>query len=249
MAVYRNVGSKKTLTCTLAEAVWVADGSTIPSTESTRWGRTLQASDFPVWSFQPASVVYICKFFISTQNNSGSSQTIFYRVYKNNVSIMGNSGYTANNGYYRLFTCNIYDVKVGDVLEIALWCSPNTNVIAVGSLSHVVPTRLLPTSKPCIEVNYTFDKYTYPTPLTGDQQAYSYEYIGSNISNSISSATSRTFTGLSFVSQNSYNLFRYGEGDYSRSSSAYINSDAALQKIVHSYYPTTITFREVRRGV
>jgi hypothetical protein len=189
-------------------------------------------------------VKYICKFFISAYNTSGSSQNINYKLYKNNTSVI-NGLIDISNSNYRGFTCNFYDVTVGDVLEIAIWTGNPTGTTVQGSLYHVVPTRLLPTSKPCLEVSYTFDKYTYPSPLTNLFNLTTREYIGSNIDNSISSATSRTFSGLSFISQNSYGLFRYGIGDYNISNSVYSNASATLQNISNSYYPTTITFREL----
>jgi hypothetical protein len=237
-------GPKKTLTCTLATPTWTADGSTIPATESTRWGRTLQASDFPTWSFQPASCKYVGKVFISIYNNSGDSKSINWKIYKNNTQVLlGSSPF--NNLNYGGMTANFYNVTVGDVIEIAIWFSPNTNITVQGYLFHVVPTQLLPTSKPCIDVNYSFDKYTYPSPLSSIFGFDTREYLGSNITNSISSATSRTFTGLSFISQNSYGLFRYGAGDYFSSNNVYGNSSASLQNIAVSYYPTTITYREL----
>lgn len=238
------ISQKKTLTCTLAEAVWVADGSTIPASESTRWGRTLQASDFPTWSFQPESVVYIGKLFVSVYNISGSSQTISFRLYKNN-SYVTNGSLVINNNQYGSFTANLYNVYVGDVLELAVWTASNSNVTVTGSLYHVVPTRLLPTSKPCIEVSYDFGRYTYPSPLSLNALNGSREYIGNSIINTMSSTTSRSYNGLSFVSQNNYNLFKYGDGDYGASNMVQTGSSTS-SLITSSYYPTSISYRELR---
>jgi hypothetical protein len=242
-----SVGPKKTLTCTLATATWTSDGSTIPAMESTRWGRTLQASDFPVWSFPPASVKYIEKCLVSIRNDSGSTQTTYWKMYKNN-SLVTSGSVNFGPGTYRAFMADFYNVAVGDILEFAVWTATNTNITVVGSLKHVVPTQLLPTSKPCIEVSYTYGKYTYPSPSTDDTVSSS-EYIGSNISNNIFSSTSRTFTGLSFISQNGYGLFRYGDGDVNTKNTAVGIVHASLQQIENSYYPTTISYREIRRGI
>jgi hypothetical protein len=241
-----SISAKKTLTCTLATASWVTDGSTIPATESTRWGRTLTAEDFPTWSFQPESVKYIGHIFVSVYNNSGSSQTISWKMYKNNSSI-NNGTTTSDTNTYKGLTFAFYDVTVGDVLEVAVWTATNTNITVQGSLYHVVPTRLLPTSKPCIEVGYTFGAYSYPSPLTSSNTiSTTYEYIGNNISNTISSATTRTYSGLSFISQNNYNLFRYGMGDRLTSNAYIYDAHASNQIIRASYYPTTISYRELR---
>jgi hypothetical protein len=245
MALYRNVGSKKTLTCTLATPTWTVDGSTIPATDSTRWGRTLQASDFPTWSFSPASEKYIGKVVVSIYNNSGSSQSVGWKIYKNGSTV--NTGTrNVSNGNYCVFNGSFYGVNTTDTIEISIWTANNTNVTVQGSLIHVVPTRLLPTSKTCIEVSYTFGNYTYPSPLSMII-TNSREYIGSNITSS--NPTSKTFSGLSFISQNNYGLFQYGAGDYSYSDSANNNANATLQYIDYSQYPTVVSFREVRRGV
>jgi hypothetical protein len=236
-------GPKKTLTCTLATATWTSDGSTIPSSESTRWGRTLQASDFPVWSFPPVSVVYIGKIIVPVRNTSGSAKTISYKMYKNGTMVTSGS-ISLNNNQYETFINAFYNVAVGDVLESAVWTTSNTNVTVSGSLYHVLPTRLLPTSKPCIDVSYTFGIYSYPSPLTNGA-ANSTEYIGNSISNSISSGTSRTFNGLSFISQNDYGLLRYGFGDVSTLNSVYCTNDSTSQYSKRSYYPTTISYREL----
>jgi hypothetical protein len=241
-----SVGPKKTLTCTLATAAWVADGSTIPATESTRWGRTLQASDFPTWSFPPASVKYIEKLLISIYNTSGSNKTISYSMYKNGNQVNTGSA-TVTTSNYLFITANFYNVTVGDLLEIAVWTATNTNVTVSGSLKHIVPTRLLPTSKLCVEVSYTFGNYTYPSPINMTYQTTT-EYIGDSITNTLSSATSRTFTGLSFISQNSYGLFRYGSGDIVFLDNVRTNVNTT-QNGQLSYYPTTISYREIRRGI
>jgi hypothetical protein len=243
--MYRsNVGAKKTMTCTLASAAWVADGSTIPATETTRWGRTLQAGDFPSWSIPPASVVYIEKLVVSINNTSGSTQTISFKMYKND-SVVANNTQSSATGNYRCMSFNFYNVTIGDKLEVAIWTASNTNINVVGSLKHVVPTRLLPTSKPCIEVSYTLDIYSYPSPLTNIVNDGTRESIGNSIINSISSSTSRSFNGLSFVSQNSYGLFRYGDGDYAVSNSGTGNLHATLQKIDVSPHCTTVSYREL----
>jgi hypothetical protein len=248
MALYRNIGPKKTLTCTLATPTLVTDGSTLPATESTRWGRTLQASDFPTWSFQPSSCKYIEKLFTYISNSSGGTRNVSYKMYKNN-NVVTNGTKSVGAGGRTALTSDFYDVVIGDTIEIAVWISTPSGFVMQGSLKHVVPTRLHPSVKPCIDVSYTFEKYTYPSELTDSLTYTTTEYIGNSISNAISSNTTRTFTGLSFISQNSYGLFRYGSGDVSNSDQLFSSAGVTSQKISHSYYPTTITFLEVRRGV
>jgi hypothetical protein len=246
MALYnRNVGPKKTLTCTLATATWVADGSTIPATDSTRWGRTLQAADFPSWSFQPESVKYIGRVLVCVYNTSGSSQTISWKMYKNGSQVTAGTKATSNNVYCKI-AVYFYNVSVGDVLEVAVWTASNTNVTVTGSLYHVVPTRLLPTSKTCIDISVTYTLETHPSPLNTAPWVTTI-YIGNNISTTIDSTVSHTFNCLSFVSQNNYGMYKYGIGE------SYLNSASVLTDtgyaIFGSPYLSTISYREIRRGV
>jgi hypothetical protein len=168
-------------------------------------------------------------------------------MYKNGATVGSTSADGLSTSNYRGYTVRFYDVAIGDTLELAIWCSSNTNITVQGSFFHVIPTRLFPTLKPCIEVGYTFGNYTYPSQATPYVTIQSREYIGDSIVNSIpgNTTTSRTFTGLSFASQNDYGLFRYGVGDYDNPNSARILDDGTSSYIYKSAYPTTITFREL----
>jgi hypothetical protein len=241
------ISQKKTLTCTLATASWVTDGSTIPATESTRWGRTLTAEDFPTWSFQPESVEYIEQTTVIIYNNSGSSQTISWKSYKNDETVSSNTK-SVTSGNYCSCHAYFYNVAIGDNLEVGVWCSSDTGISVSGSIKHVLFTRLLPTSKPCIEVSFENPLYTYPSPLTGTTlNAAPVLYLGSNITlNPSNYSTGVTLTGLSFVSQNGYGLYRRGDGDIN--TTLYAITHATELRVDSQRYPNNISYREIRRG-
>lgn len=246
MSVYNSsVSPVKTLTVTLATASWTALGpDTIGSVESIRYGRTLISANFPTYSLTPSSVVYIEKCVTTIRNTSGASKTINFKLYKNDAQVYSGSASLSTNQYMGI-TGSFLNVVVGDKCELAVWCTTTTNVKVVGHLKHVVITKLLPTAKPCISVSYTFGLYTYPSPLTSENTSPSYEYIGDSIATSVTTTLTRSFVCLSFVSQNSYNLFRNGVGDYAGSNVVLTSNNGSNQNIKNAYYPTTITYREI----
>jgi hypothetical protein len=166
-------------------------------------------------------------------------------MYKNNSTVSNGTKNVANGTNYTI-TSLFYNVKIDDVIELSVWCSNNTNVTIIKYLSHVTITRLLPTTKPCIDVSITTSSFSYSddAKLTSNSQIY----IGNSVVYNFNTGTI-TFSGLSFISQNGYNLFRNGFGDTSNKDGVAEYTFAGYVSTAYSTYISSVSFREVRRGV
>jgi hypothetical protein len=91
---------------------------------------TVQTSDLPIISPSPKSLKYSATLYAAGKNTDAASQTINYQCYKNGVAIPGATGSqaVATNTFWTLSNYRFYDIAVGDVLGVSLWCaSANMN--------------------------------------------------------------------------------------------------------------------------
>lgn len=251
MLVRPYMGPKQTFTVTPAtyENVDIEDVA-IPTSESTRYGRTLEAADFPTYSFPPASVKYIEKCCVYGQNTSGGSVTIYWKLYttpSGGSSELVGSGNTAvaNNQYFNI-DCSVFDVNIGDLIEMSVWGSTNTNVIIMGYEGHISPTRIVPVTYSVCDV---IETYTLETPITGSgNQQNSRLCIGSCDGTISATPTTVSYVSRSFVSDNSYGISRYGRGDYASADTGSITTTGTLSfvpRILLSQVLTSVTFRKL----
>lgn len=248
MLINKNTSPKKTLTVTSAPFDYNALDPyvQIPLSDTTKYGRTLEATDFPTFSFLPESVVYIERCCVSGRNTSGENVTINYQMYKDGNPVSGGGGsVSVETAKTYHADCSFYGVSVGDLCEVSVWGGSNTDVNVECWMSHVAPTRILPTTKPVCQVSET---YTIETPTTGvGNVQYSRGYIG--VSEYAMPSTPYTLTSgfRSFNDPtNGYNAFRYGNGDYQRNNVGTItNHSSNIPYFYISHIPTTITYREI----
>ena len=87
---------------------------------------TIQESDLPVSTDKAAAMKFTALLYGGGKNNGASSATGYYRILKNGVSVTTGSSPVAANNYYTISCYQLYDIKVGDVVEIRLWASAAT---------------------------------------------------------------------------------------------------------------------------
>lgn len=223
---------------------------TIPSTDSVMYGRTLTANDFPTYSYEPKSVKYIERNCTYGYNNSGGSATINWKSYLTpsggSITQVGSGSQAVSNANYFNIDCSVIDVHPGDLFQVSAWSSTTTNVTINGYEMHIAPTRILPTSKPAVNVTETYTTEAVSTGLGvlfGSRQMMG--KCESAMSNSPTTITStvRQFDG-------DYNMYRYGRGDYNTVDSGSVAivplaNASQVPKITISHIPTTVTFREL----
>jgi len=244
----KGISTKKTFTTTSGPYtnVTLETPATIPLSDTTKYGKTLVAGDFPTFSFTPESVKYVGRVCVSGLNSSGGNVTINYQMYKNDaaVGVPGNAS-VATARYYHA-DCSFYDVSVGDKLEVSVWGSSDTNVTVTNHMTHVAPTRILPTSKNVIDVTET---YTMETPSVGTPLKYnSRGYIGLGEYALATDTVNVTSPVRSFLTQSGYNIFRYAKGDYGNSDLGVVNNYASTPYFMVGHIPSTITYREINEG-
>lgn len=249
MLISKVIGTKKTLTITSSPYTYTdITDVPIPLSDTTAYGKTIEASDLPVFSFQPESVKYVGRVCVSGQNTSGGNVTIYYTMYKtpsggSRTQIATNNSSVTTGNYFHV-DCSFLDVAVGDQLEVSVWGSSNTNVILISHTVHIAPTRILPTSKNVVDVSetYTSESVKGTVPSAQDSAQGSRAYNG----NGDFSPTATTYSSQyarSFIT--TYNISRYGMGDYSTPDSAVIRTSTYILSFGISLMPTSISYREL----
>ena len=116
------------LTYPAAQETYDAAGSALPTAEPavSQIVYTIQESDLPVSTDKAAAMKFTALLYGGGKNNGASSATGYYRILKNGVSVTTGSSPVAANNYYTISCYQLYDVKVGDVVEIRLWASAAT---------------------------------------------------------------------------------------------------------------------------
>lgn len=209
---------------------------------------TVQNSDLPSISPSPFSVVYSAFLYAGGKNTDTASQSVSYRILKNGTSITtGTQSSIATNVFWTHSYYNLYNVSVGDVLEIRLWSSSaNVNYDYYALL--IYPTRAN-LGKSYLNKDVLFSNATTPALTLGNPSAQNTNgaFIYPSTSTSINipySGGSVSFGGFSW--NTTYQSLRIDRGDNT------IAMGSTTHNTYRPYYQRqwiagTITFREILR--
>lgn len=246
-------GTLKTFNITFATPRETLIGTPVSSLPTTNPGTpqitiTIQSSDLPTISPNSISQKYTALLFIGGKNTDAASQTINYQCFKNGVAVSGAtgsqlvpSGQFWTHTHYRFF-----DVQVGDVLGVSLWCT-NANMNYDYYALSIFPTQMN-LGKSYINKDVSLSGYNNPVLSSGTPsrrvQDYLYVFPCNLTSISIKPTGNTVFGALSWNS--SYFLGRVGYGDN------FTGTDNIAHATNRPYYsmntlPTTISFREILR--
>lgn len=123
----KHIGHLETVTVTYPTPVetYNVSGVMLPAAEpaSGQFSYTIQSSDLAVFSDSQVSCKWTAMVVVGGKNNIAASKTLGYRILKNGVSVETSTLGVYNSYYWSLTLYDLYDVKVGDVLEVRLWCT------------------------------------------------------------------------------------------------------------------------------
>jgi len=218
---------------------------TLPTAEPTtpQISYTVQDSDLPVLSIGCYKVVYVAMVFGAGLFSTAG--TLYWRMKRNGVSVASSSSLVPLDNFYTV-QAFFFDVKVGDLLELALWSSVSDSLWDYKAF-QVQVSRLIIMNKPRLMAPCSFAALSTQPTLTLDYPSYTsaslYPCHDDKLLPGIGVATSYTF----LYPGNTYGVFRIGNGDYSLPNNASVRTSA----IYHPYYyrnyvPTQIKFRGVR---
>jgi len=218
---------------------------TLPTAEPTtpQIGYTVQDSDLPVLSLNCYKKVYVAVVF-----GAGKFPTtglLYYRMKKNGASVYSSSSYVLANYYYTV-QAFFFDVKVGDLLELAFWSSVSDSNWDYKAF-HVLVTRVIVLNKPRLMAPCNFAALSIQPVLTLGNPTYTthalYPYHDDISLPSFTGATSYTF----LYPKDTYGIFRIYFGDYSNPNTATVRTSSTNRPYYYcNYVPTQINFRGVR---
>jgi hypothetical protein len=218
---------------------------TLPTTEpaTPQIKYTLASGDFPTLSIDVYSKIWVDTVFAA--GKFVTAGTLYWRLKKNGVSLSTGSGSVGSGTFYTL-NSGFYDVKVGDVLEIALWSSvsdSNWDYKAHQVLvTRVLPFRNIPQLSPCNFTGVTTQSLTLGNPSV---QGY-YAYIPYHDDVSLGwTYTTKNFRGL--YCGPTYGTFRIRKGDESYPNAAVLTASSTYRPYYHSnYIVTQMVFRGLK---
>lgn len=209
---------------------------------------TVQSSDLPTISPAPISLKYTAILYAAGKNTDAASQTVSYRLLKNSISVTsGASSSVVTNNFYTLSFYQLFDVSIGDVLEIKLW-SASANVNFDYFALVILPTRVNVGSsylnKDVVYGSTTTATLTQGTPsVVSATSPYIYPTASTTLNILIPSA-GITVNAMHWNS--TYNAFQVYYGD---NQTGVIGASSAT--IRPSYrggvLPSSISFREILR--
>lgn len=212
---------------------------------------TIQASDLPTITPKPISVKYSAYLIICGLNSSGASITLTYNVLKNGVSLASNQTQTAvtNANYWTHSHYRWYDVQVGDTIEAQTWASAagvTLNYYAI----VIYPTRMELTKCPVVKdlsMTLSSPAMTKGNPSgVGNGNFNVFPTTGGDFLGLF--ATSNVIPSLSIASStNGKSLGGLERGDRSTSTSTTLSSTFYPFNYQRSFYPSTVSFREILR--
>lgn len=224
---------------------------TIPTSDTTKYGRTIALDDLPTYSFPPESVKYIEKSSVYGYNGSGAAVTIYWKMYmtpsggSEELVASGNLSVGSATPYFTV-DCNFLDVSVGDYCAVSIWGSSSTGVTIDGYQGHISPTRLMPETGSMANVT---EIYTYETVSSGSViSTGSRIYKGLCDAGLSTSPQTITPAVTSFESNTSYGMYRYGKGDYTSADTGVItpnNTKSYHPRITNSQILTSVTYRKL----
>lgn len=217
---------------------------TLPTSEPStpQIGYTVQESDLPALNFYKK--IWVA--FVFGAGKFPTAGTLYWRMKKNGSSVATSSASVSTNYYYTV-NAFFYDVKVGDVLELALWSNVSDSNWDYKALSVLV-TRIIPIKirllKPC-----TLVLTTRPVLSLGNPSVYSTDSLRIHHDDfTLESITaSKTYNSLYFSDTAIYGLCRIYNGDINYPNNAVVRTSASYRPYYHrNYVPSQIKLRGVR---
>jgi hypothetical protein len=181
---------------------------------------TIAAAHLP--NIGGATAIWTPLLYASGKNLSGSTQAVYYRLLKNDVSIREGSWNVSNNNYWSRTSYDFYDVAVGDRVQMSVWAA-NAGVDFHYKALFVQPTRLqIATPYAPILYRVVYSTSYLPVLTAGDNPVVIALSEGSlTIRQSSMTYTWRTQNDTSFSvlqSDPTYGLWTVEYGDDSRTS-------------------------------
>lgn len=245
------VGPLKTFTTTLAtpRENLLTTPVAMPSTEPTtaQISITVEVGDLPTISPSPISTKYTALIYAGGKNADAAAQNVSWRVLKNGVSVAtGTQSAVPINAFWTHSHPQLFDIAVGDVLEIKLW-SPSANVNYDYYAIQVYPTNInLGTASLNKEVTYS--GFILPSLTSGTPAAN----VSGNFlvaPSSLVSASINMNTGIVVFGALAWDpIYRSGRVNFGDVSRGAITTTHATNRPLYNrnYFPTSISFRELR---
>lgn len=218
---------------------------TLPTTEpaTPQISYTVAEADLP--SFNPPTYQKKLIAIIIGAGKVVTAATIYYRMKKNGASVASASSSVSANYYYTR-QCHFYDVKVGDVLELALW-SNQTDSNWDYKAYQIQTSRLILLNKPRLLMPCNFAALgTHPVLTLGNPSYTSsalYPYHVDKVLPTISAATSYE----SLYPKDTYGVFRLSYGDYTSSNTSIVRTSTTYRPYYYrNWVPTQIIMRGVK---
>jgi hypothetical protein len=204
---------------------------------------TVTATDLPSLSLTPYKKVWVASVFGA--GRVVTAATIYYRMKKNGVSVKSASLSVSANFYYTCH-CFFYDVKVGDVLELALW-SNKTDSNWDYKAYQIQVSRLILFDKPRLLVPCNFAALSTQPVLTLGSPVYFPQLLyPCHLDKALSGISAATFYE-SLYPKDTYGLFRVNYGDYSyQNGCSWVTSVSYRPYYYRNYVPTQLIMRGAR---
>lgn len=217
---------------------------TLPTSEpaTPQIGYTVQDSDLPVLSIGCYKKVYVAMVFGAGKFTTAG--TLYYRMKKNGASVYSSSSSVSANYYYTAIAF-FFDVKVGDLLELALWSSVSDSNWDYKAF-QVQISRLIILNKPRLMAQCNFAVALNPTLTLGNPTCTNHSlnpYHDDKLLPGINTATLYTF----LYPNDTYGIFRISYGDYNFPNTVAIRTSTSNRPFYYrNYVPIQIKFRGVR---
>lgn len=230
----------------------IALGTTDPLADTITY--TIGSADLPTYTPAPYSVMHSPFIHLSGKNTTAGAVTVLYSIYLNGSAVSTNqtagSGITAGN----FWTIAIYKTQgavVGDVIGIRVWTSTGGTGVTLNYHSiFVLPTRIEVTkSRIAKDVTYTVatPMLTLGNAIIATNQPWNVPMKfdgGGSVYSLTNAVTTVTFPAFDMGVPNAYTgKLNFGDTpSHNPTSSATANPNFTSNR-----YPSSISFREVRR--
>lgn len=224
---------------------------TLPTTEpgTSQVIKTITLADLAAFSIVPSSVIQTAIMYVAGLNSSGGTRTLNWKIIKNGSVVQNGSTTVANNNYWTMNFYNLYDVKVGDVIEFKAWVDSTSGVSLNYHSEFIVPTRpIWDDLKGCalVKVGITMANFvlTKGAPANEFSGYMTYSFNGTA---SYLRLGAMGVTNLGTHSQHATEgLFRTYYGDWVQSYNFSSGSTTAYPKYAQIFTPTKFTFNKTK---
>ncbi|MGD9663565.1 MAG: hypothetical protein AB7U63_20170 [Porticoccaceae bacterium] len=187
---------------------------------------TIGPQHVPVVSPEGLNYVLTAILYAAGKNTDAASQTVYYRILKNGVSVATGSYSVSADRFYTWEHYNFYDVKIGDVLACKLWAT-NVNVNWDYKALVIWPTRIGPENIMIQDISYNV--VLQPTLTLGPARPAGadttrYHYHLDTLAVSFSQSGWLSIGNHVILPKSTYRFIRLESGDYYRFSMCSINT-------------------------